>query len=704
MKLTKSYFLTLMLLAFGMVAFAQVKNKKIEKADFEFAAGGYSQAAELYKSELPKITKDIKEKGRVLFQIAESYRLCKNYNASLEFYDKCIQSQYDKENAEVYFNYGTSLQEMGKIEDAVVQFKKYKERGGNSSKAEDQIRICEEVGKIKKDLPKRRLKAENMEEWNTDAMDYGLTYSSKKSDEFVFSSSRKGSVTGAGVDPKYGGAFQDLYSVKLDKKFKPTQAPQALKGEGLNTGVHEGAGSFDKDFKTLIFTRCGFDKKDRMGCDLFETSRQGDAFTLPKIIEIPGINRAEDDSSRFGQPCLTADEQYLFFVSNMAGGKGGRDIWYLKFDKKLKKWVDLKNLESINTAGDEYYPYLDEQSNLYFASNGYPGFGGLDIFKAPSTGELTFGKVEHLEAPINSASDDFGFIIDKNPIIEGELFEGIFGCYFTSNREGGKGNDDIWRVYEVPLEFSMTGIAYNKKTGDLLEDCAVSVVASDGKTFTFKTDKNGQFTMTKEMVKGETKYSVEVNKQNFLGAKDRFSTVGVKVSTNYTQEYYLTPIEKDKEYPMPTVLYELAKWDLLINAEGPVPVNSADSLNYLLNILQENPTYIVQLESHTDARNTNEANKILSQKRSQTCVDYLISKGIEKDRLVAKGMGEEVPREIKAGDRISADLFAEFPVGTTLTEEYINSLATNDSKERAHQLNRRTTFRIIGFDYVPKGK
>jgi peptidoglycan-associated lipoprotein len=205
-------------------------------------------------------------------------------------------------------------------------------------------------------------------------------------------------------------------------------------------------------------------------------------------------------------------------------------------------------------------------------------------------------------------------------------------------------------------------------------------------------------------VKGETKYSVDITKQNFLGTKDRFSTVGAKVSTNFTQDYFLTPIEKDKEYPMPTVLYELAKWNLLINANGPVPVNSADSLNYLLNILQENPTYIVQLESHTDSRDTNEANKILSQKRSQTCVDYLISKGIEAGRLVAKGMGEEVPREIKAGDRISPELFEEFTIGTTLTEEYINSLTTNEAKERAHQLNRRTTFRIIGFDYVPKTK
>lgn len=698
MKLTKSYFLTVLLMAFGMIAFGQ--NKKIEKADLEFAAGGYYQAAELYKGELPKI-KNIEEKGRVLFQIAECYRISTNYGMALDFYDKAIQSQYDKKNAEVYFNFGKCLQEMDRLEDAIVQYKKYKERGGNGSKAEAQIKICEEVGKMKKDLPKRRLQAENMETWNSDAMDYGLTYSSKKFDEFILSSSRKGSTTGAGNDPHYGEAFQDLYTVKLDKKFKGNQAPMPVNAS-VNTGVHEGAAAFDRDFKNLIFTRCGFDKKDRMGCDLYTAVRQGDNYAAPTLIEV--IDRNSDDSSRVGQPCMTPDEQFLLFASNMPGGKGGRDIWYMKWDKKLKKWVELKNLESVNTAGDDYYPFVDDDGTLYFSSNGLPGLGGLDIYKAASTGEMTFGKSEHLEAPINSASDDFAFIIDKKPIIDGELMEGIFGCYFTSNRPGGKGKDDIWRVYELPLVFEMTGTAYNKKTGEKLEGCTVVVVGSDGSTYNMTTDKNGQFSLDRTKVKGETKYSVDVTKQNFLGTKDRFSTVGAKVSTNFTQDYFLTPIEKDKEYPMPTVLYELAKWNLLINANGPVPVNSADSLNYLLNILQENPTYIVQLESHTDSRDTNEANKILSQKRSQTCVDYLISKGIEAGRLVAKGMGEEVPREIKAGDRISPELFEEFPIGTKLTEEFINSLTTNEAKERAHQLNRRTTFRIIGFDYVPKTK
>ncbi len=177
MKLTKSTFLTVLMMAFGLIAFAQ--NKKIEKADLEFAAGGYYQAAELYKGELPKI-KNIEEKGRVLFQIAECYRISTNYGMALDFYDKAIQSQYDKKNAEVYFNFGKCLQEMERLEDAIVQFKKYKERGGNGSKAEAQIKICEEVSKMKKDLPKRRLQAENMETWNSDAMDNGLTYSSKK--------------------------------------------------------------------------------------------------------------------------------------------------------------------------------------------------------------------------------------------------------------------------------------------------------------------------------------------------------------------------------------------------------------------------------------------------------------------------------------------------------------------------------------------
>ena len=707
MRFFKSILVLFVCLTLGTMANAQ--NKKIQQADIEFAGQGYNNAAKLYIGEVTKI-KNIDEKARVLYNIAECYRNTKRYGMSLDYYDKAINAKYDKKTADVYLNYGIALQEMERIEDAIVQYNKYKERGGNAAIADMRIQTCTNAALAKKTSGKSRYVAQNVEFLNTSEEDFGLTYASKKWDEFVFTSSRKES-TGSVSNPITGDEFKDIYFVKMDKKFKFQGGSQPVKV--INTEGHEAAGAFDKDYKTLYFTRCGFDSKGRMGCDIFYSDRQsikkedvktGDkkeesvevlTFTEAKIIDI--INRESDDSTRVGQACLSPDEQYLIFASNMRGGKGGRDLWYMSYDKKAKKWANLTNLASINTAGDEYYPYLTEDGTLYFASNGYPGLGGLDIFKATKTGDMTYADVTALPAPINSSSDDFAFIIDKKPVLDNVLTEGVFACYISSNRPGGKGKDDIWHIYERSLEFTMTGTAYDKKTGNTLAGCKVTIVGTDGSTYNLVTDASGSFFLDKTKVKVETKYTVDIQKENYIGTADKFSTKGAKESTNYQQDYFLIPVEIGKEYPMPTVLYPFTKSELLINDE----VNSADSLSYLLNILTENPTFVVQLESHTDARGDTPSNEKLSQARAETCVTYLTSKGIAADRLVAKGKGESEPRTIKEGDRLSSETFAEFPIGTLLDEAFINSIKDNDARERAHQLNRRTTFRILRTDYVP---
>jgi len=690
MRFFKSFLVLFVCLSLATLANAQ--NKKIKQADIEFAGQGYNSAAKLYIGEVTKI-KNIDEKARVLYNIAECYRNTKRYGMSLDYYDKAINAKYDKKTADVYLNYGIALQEMDRLEDAVVQYNKYKERGGNGAMADMRIQTCTNAATAKKSSSKSRYVAENVDFLNTTEEDFGLAYASKKWDEFVFTSARKESV-GSGLSPINGDEFKDVFVAKMDKKFKFQGAPMPA-SITVNTESHEAAGAFDKDYKTMFFTRCGFDKKGRMGCDIYTANKQGENFAAAELIDI--INRESDDSTRVGQPCLSLDEQTLIFASNMPGGKGGRDLWYMTFDKKAKKWGNLTNLASINTVGDEYYPYLGEDGTLYFASNGYPGLGGLDIFKAKKTGEMTYTDVTAMPSPINSAADDFAFIIDKKPVADGVLMENIFACYISSNRPGGKGKDDIWHIYERPLEFTMTGTAYDKKTGNTLTGCKVTIVGTDGSTYNVVTDANGSFFLDKTKVKIETKYTVDIQKENYIGTADKFSTKGAKESTNYQQDYFLIPVEIGKEYPMPTVLYPFTKSELLINDE----VNSADSLSYLLNILNENPTFVVQLESHTDARGDTPSNDKLSQARAETCVKYLTSKGIAADRLVAKGKGESEPRTIKEGDRLSPETFTEFPAGTILNEAFIGALTDNEASERAHQLNRRTTFRILRTDYVP---
>ncbi|MGB1031057.1 MAG: OmpA family protein, partial [Flavobacteriales bacterium] len=249
--------------------------------------------------------------------------------------------------------------------------------------------------------------------------------------------------------------------------------------------------------------------------------------------------------------------------------------------------------------------------------------------------------------------------------------------YFTSSRPGGKGKDDIYSFKMPPLEFCYRATVYNFDTGAALTNAKVTVQGTDGKSYDLTTDANGGISLCEGEVLAETNFSVDVSLEGYIGTGDQFSTMGVTESTTYAREYFLKEIVINKAYDLPLVLYPFDKAELLINDQ----VNSADSLSYLYDLMTRNPNFVVQLESHTDTRGKAGYNQSLSQRRAETCVKYLISRGIEQDRLVAKGIGENQP---------------------IITDKQINAMATEEEQEKAHQVNRRTIFKILRFDYVPK--
>jgi peptidoglycan-associated lipoprotein len=673
MKTTRLILFATAALFISTIATAQTKATK--KADDEFAVGGYIEAARLYKTAEVGV-KDLTEKGRVFYQIAECYRLSTLFNMSEEWYGKSITAQYYNTNPEVYFNYAVALQEQGKFEEAIAQLNKYLGKGGEKSKANDRIKSCQTAADKKAARPK--LQVENMTDLNSPSFDYCLVPSGKK-DEYVFSSARKES-TGSATDPITGQDFMDLFTATKDKKGKwSTPVPVS---DMINTTSHEAVAGFDKDFGFMYFTSCKYDSKERFACDIMVSKKSGSGYSVPRSLNI--IDRNADDSSRVGHPAMTPDSKFLFFASDMPGGKGGRDIWYMSYDAKNDKWGKPTNLASVNTKGDEMFPYIAADGTLYFSSNGRGGMGGLDIYKAEKTGDATFNAPVGMEWPINSSSDDFGFILE-----EGNT-ESKFSGYFTSSRPGGKGLDDIYYFKEPPLEFTLVATVYDEKTGSPLADADVTVKGSNGDDYKIKTDGNGGFTLDKTKVKPATTYTVSVQKPDYIGTGDKFSTVNIGVSTNFAREYFLKPVRINEEYKMPMVLYPYNQAELLVDAE----VNSQDSLNFLLDIMLENPKYVVQLEAHTDARGADDYNQNLSQRRAETCVKYLISKGIEEGRLKPAGKGEKEPRKLATPE-------SGFPAGTILTEAYINGLPA-DKQEAAHLLNRRTVFRIIDTNYVPK--
>ncbi|WP_306642470.1 OmpA family protein [Sanyastnella coralliicola] len=654
------YSLLLLFALFCSVAFGQ-KNYT-EDADLAFENKAYHEAAADYLRVYGKLS-GVAEKGEVNYKIGECYRLMLDHKGAEDYYKKAIGFRFDETDPIVHYNYGEVLRAQNKFDDAIQKYNDYMEKGGDKTKARAAIEMCEKAA-LEMDEPSSRYVVDQMPILNSEQFDYGPAWSGKRYDEIIFGSARPSSA-GSSDDPITGESYMDLFISERDKKGKwSTPVPV---NNTINTQHNEGAACFDKKFSTMYFTRCIDEKDARFACDIYYARRQGKDFGPAEPMNL--IDRELNDSSQVGQPALSPDDMYMVFVSDMPGGFGGRDLWYVEYDKKAKTWGKPKNMgDKVNTKGDEMFPSFKLDGTLYFASDMHGSMGGLDIFKATRAGEdMTIAEVEGMPAPINSSSDDFGIIWEK------DLDQGMF----TSSRPNGKGKDDIYEFKMPPLEFAYIANVYNYDTGVPLANSKVTVQGTDGQSYNLTTDGNGGISLDNGEIIASTNYAVDVALDGYIGTSDQFSTEGLAESTTFAREYFLKEIVIGIEYDLPLVQYPFNEATLLVNEE----VNSADSLNFLYDLLVTNGNFVIQLEAHTDTRGKVGYNQELSQRRAQTCVDYLVSKGIAKDRMVAVGKGKSEPK---------------------ISDKEINAMATEEEKEAAHQVNRRTIFKILRYDYVPK--
>jgi peptidoglycan-associated lipoprotein len=319
--------------------------------------------------------------------------------------------------------------------------------------------------------------------------------------------------------------------------------------------------------------------------------------------------------------------------------------------------------------------------------------GGLDLYRSEYIdGQWT--PPENLRYPLNSSQDDFHIIFVDDPTTlrtEGAREMG----FFSSNRNLSS-MDDIYSFKLPPIYFSISGIVYDDSTKLPISGAAIRVEGSDGNIYIDTTDDKGYYMFDKTQIFENNTYQIYVSKEGYFNEKGIETTVGLDRSKDLVHDFYLAPIPKEP-IVLPDILYDFDDWQLKPQYQ--------DSLNGLVEILKNNPEIVIELGSHTDSRGSLEYNDSLSFKRAKAVVDYLISKGIESDRLIPKGFGERVPRVLESDKTVIINNKEyTFPKGTVLTEEYINSLKTEDEREAAHQLNRRTTFQIIREDYVPTGE
>jgi peptidoglycan-associated lipoprotein len=634
-------------------------SRKLKKADTVYEAGGYDKAANLYRKVAPKI-KDKELKAHVFFKSGEAYRKSGNFASAGRSYDQAIRNKYPE--PVVYMRNAEMALMSANLEKAQKQLESFRELDPNNQQGAILQKSYELISSNPSD---GQYKIENVRVFNSRYHDFAPAFASSDYETLVFTSSRK-EGKGSKAYEVTGQKNTDLFKVAMSKKGWGKPVPL----DNINTDDEEGASVLNYNYTIMYFTRCRQERGEKYGCSIMLSKTQGDSWSDPEDLKL--VN----DSMIAAHPALSDDGLTMYFSSNIFGGYGGSDLWKItRGSESDNLWNEPVNLgERINTAGNEMFPFV-RKDTLYFASNGHPGYGGLDIYKAYPNGSGTW-TVENMGKPINSEADDFGIIF------ENENERG----YFSSRRKGGRGGDDIYSFKrDIPvIEYELNGVVRDVKSKILLARAEVVLNGSDGTTLKRTTEKDGAFQFR---LSSNTEYIAIVRRDGYFAQKSgTVSTEGLKESTTFTENLLMTSLREIVE--IPNIFFEFGKADLSRESTG--------ALDDLIALMNDNPKIVVSLIAHTDNRGTDAANMQLSQRRAQAVVDYLIINNIDEERLNAKGMGESQPR------KITEEIVKKYnflKTGQVLSEEFINTLQDNEQKEICHALNRRTEIQVESSDY-----
>ncbi|UYZ62180.1 OmpA family protein [Hymenobacter weizhouensis] len=617
----------------------------LSKADKRFARGEYEAAIALYKKDVAKG----KQTALPNFRIAESYRLSNRIELAEPFYKVALDAKV--KSADAGFYYAQALKAAGKTEEAAAQFERYAESGSNRTLAE-RAAVEAKNARVATTLltASTNNKVQPLDQINSPSSDFGATRM-PDTKELVFASGREGKMY-----PGNGEGFNDLYAIKFeDDKQLTGGTVRKLEPIFNSDNKHEASATYSPDGKMMVFARSNDGSKKQakdgfLSVDLFVSYLRGGAWTEPELVR--GLNsRTADDFS----PVFSPDGQTLYFASSRKGGLGGTDLYKATMESPGRFSAPENLGDQINTAGNESFPAISPGGQLYFSSDGHPGLGKLDLFKVEK------GKVVNLGVPINSPGDDFApFFTEQKTGV------------FSSNRAGGKGSDDLYLFRENLLKlvtFIVDGtvVERNDKTGRTAPLANENVVLFDSKGRKLQevtTDPAGKFSIRLDTA--ATTYSLIADRPGYFTARNALSTVGrrppqselpnemneVKVPVTLT----LAPIVKNKAIVVENIFYDYDKANIRPDA--------AVELDKLVQTLNDNPNITIELSSHTDSRGKEAYNQQLSQRRAESAVAYIISKGITPSRITARGYGETRPvlKNAKTEDEYQRNRRTEFKV------------------------------------------
>ena len=654
-RLTK-YLIGILLLS--LLSGCSVKSK-IRKADKKYEIGEYYNAANIYNKAYPKVKlKDRQLKAYTAFKLGDCYRLTNLDERAERAFANAVKFNY--KDSIVFLYYADALRKNQKMKYAITLYDSYLATHPDDQRALNGKQSAEEAAEWEKNPTRYIVKKEEF--FSSKKAEFSPAFPGGDGEIVYFNSSRENKEIGGGNSKITGLRNNDIYTAKRNALGEWDDITP-VEGD-INSDMDEGSASFSADGKTMYFTRCVAQKGESRGAQICYVTRSGG-----KWGKVNEVKLSPDSSITFAHPTISPDDKFLYFVSDMPGGFGGKDIW--RSEKTGTSFGAPVNLgPSINTSGDEMFPCMRENGTLYFSSTGHPGFGGLDIFYA---NELEDGSwtVTNMMYPINSNGDDFGIT----------FIQGKEKGLFSSNRGEKKGYDKIYS-FELPeIEFLIDG-KVTDMSGEALGGATVRIVGDDGTNTKVQSKKDGTFKLS--LNKG-VKYVLLGNCRGYLNQKEDAVTVDLEDSKTFPINFTLASLSKP--VGLDNIFFEFGKATL-------TPESSA-ALDKLVKVLNDNPNITIEIGAHTDRIGSADGNLQLSGKRAQSVVDYLIKGGIEAERLTAKGYGKTQPVVVDKKLKKKYNFLKE---ETALDEEYIETL-TDEQKEIADSINRRTEFRVLKTTY-----
>ena len=641
--------------------------QKVQDGDTAYERKQYAVAIDMLKKEF-KRAKSRTEKGKIAYKIANSYSQLHQDGNAIDWYLNAYNNSY---GVDALKGYAYSLKTSGQYEEAAEAFKNLGIEIGSPYEYRREIKSCELAQEWLKEVDQNGYTITPLP-INTQRAEYAPT--PHKNGDLIFTSDRSSAI-GEEVYNWTGRSFSDLFIL-------PAGGEQVQSfDEGLNTPSNEGTVTFNEDYTEIIFTRC-FDGEEYADqyCKLVLSNLVDGAWTVPEPLNFvePNVN--------YGHPSLSRDGNTLYFSSDHPEGWGGYDIY--RTERTTEGWEPPRLMSRIiNSEGNEVYPFIQEDT-LFFSSDHHPGMGGLDIFKTYQFSNGKWAPLVNMRPPLNSSSDDFSFVIrEQDKVDDDEL---LFQGYFSSNRAGGSGEDDIYTVEkryvpppvvpdtieEEPVVYKMTLVGYvvekiyqdpadpnSKVLGRRpLPESDVNIKIKGQADRIVHVGDEGRFELELD---SELDYSFLASKVGYLKNSARFSTKGISPDDNnpeltFEVEIVLDKIFANREIVLENIYYDFDQYFIRDDAKP--------TLNELANTLRQNPNIKIQMASHTDCKGNPRYNENLSQNRAESAVNYLIDQGIDADRLSAVGYGESRPA--------------------------IDCVCSRCTPEE-DQANRRTTFKIV---------